>query len=93
MRSRFSAFVTRNRAHLLRSWHPEARPPGLSFDSDQTWTRLEVIDAEGGGALDTTGVVEFVAHFETSAGPGSIAERSRFVRSDGYWVYIDGVVR
>ena len=93
MRSRFSAFATRNERHLLRSWFPDARPAGVSFDSDQTWMRLKVVDTQGGGVLDTTGFVEFVAHSETSAGPGSFAERSRFVRSDGDWVHVDGVAR
>jgi SEC-C motif-containing protein len=90
MRSRFTAFSVGDTAHLLRSWHPDTRPPSISIDTDQRWSRLEVIETDAGRALDATGTVEFIAHYETPAGPGSLHERSRFSRVDGAWVYVAG---
>ena len=90
MRSRFTAFSIGDTAYLLRSWHPETRPATLALDLDQRWTRLDIVAADAGGALDATGVVAFVAHYDTPRGPGSLAERSRFSRVGGAWVYVDG---
>ena len=92
MRSRFTAFAVGDSSHLLRSWHPDTRPTAVGIDPDQRWTRLEILETEAGRALDATGVVTFVAHYETPTGPGSLHERSRFSRVDGAWVYVDGDV-
>ncbi|MFF5217963.1 YchJ family metal-binding protein [Micromonospora sp. NPDC000442] len=31
----------------------------------------------------------FRAHYEEGREPGTVTERSRFVREDGRWVYLD----
>jgi SEC-C motif-containing protein len=49
MRSRYSAFVTRNVDYLLATWHPHTRPRVLDLDDGYTWTRLEVHGMTGGG--------------------------------------------
>jgi len=87
MRSRYSAFVRRDADYLLASWHPSTRPTRLNLDPDVRWLGLEVISASG-GVFDTTGLVEFRATHEQ----GVQTERSRFVREDGRWYYLDGVV-
>jgi SEC-C motif-containing protein len=89
MRSRFSAFATGDTTHLLRTWHHRTRPARLTLDPRQRWTRLDVLGTERGGLFDTAGTVEFRAHYRTSGRPGSLHERSRFVREDGEWVYLD----
>ena len=43
MRSRYTAFATRDAAHLLRTWHPSTRPRSIEFDPGQRWTGLEVL--------------------------------------------------
>ncbi|TWJ28896.1 SEC-C motif-containing protein [Micromonospora sagamiensis] len=91
MRSRFSAFVVGDVDHLLRSWHPRTRPAGLTLDPRLRWTRLEVLATERGGLFDTTGTVEFRAHYRDRGRPGALHERSRFHREDGEWVYLDGL--
>lgn len=88
MRSRYSAYVRCDSAHLLRTWHPDHRPASLSFEVGKEWLGLDVVDTVAGGLLDATGVVEFTAHFRG----GSQHERSRFGRVNGMWVYIDGLV-
>lgn len=90
MRSRFTAFSLGDVAHLERSWAPETRPADVTVDPDQRWVRLEVIDTVKGRQLDTDGIVEFRAHFERNGRSGIRAERSRFRREAGRWVYVDG---
>lgn len=88
MRSRYTAFVRGDTAHLLASWHPSTRPRRLRPDPGTVWTGLEILDRTGGSMFETDGVVEFRAHH---AG-GVLHERSRFVREDGHWFYVDGVL-
>ncbi|MFE6775221.1 YchJ family protein [Streptomyces sp. NPDC057702] len=88
MRSRYSAFVVRDAAYLLRSWHLSTRPGGISFDAAQRWTGLEVLRTEGGTAFHTDGTVEFRADFTVGGHAHSQHELSRFVRQDGHWVYL-----
>ncbi|MGW4467981.1 YchJ family protein [Micromonospora sp. NPDC004704] len=90
MRSRFSAFSVGDTAYLLRTWHPTTRPARLTLDPRQRWTRLDVVDTDRGGLFDTAGTVEFRAHYQESGRPDTLHERSRFVREDGQWVYLDG---
>lgn len=92
MRSRYTAFATGDAAHLLRSWHPSTRPERLELDEDVHWLRLDILAKTAGGPFDTTGVVEFGAIHRDAAGRGVLHERSRFVREDGHWYYVDGDV-
>ena len=64
------------------------RGADLSFHPALTWTRLEVLVVEAGGADDDHGVVEFRAHHHTPAGAGVLHERSTFGRRGGRWVYV-----
>lgn len=90
MRSRFSAFATGLHAYLLASWHPSTRPRELELDPRTEWRRLQIVDTVAGGADDAEGVVEFRASYREPDGVGVLHERSRFVRVDGRWVYLDG---
>ncbi|MFI2377698.1 YchJ family protein [Streptomyces sp. NPDC018964] len=86
MRSRYCAFVRRDGAYLLRTWHPRTRPERIDFDPGMRWTGLEVLDTSDGSAFHSTGTVTFRASYRG----GSLHERSRFERVDGAWVYVDG---
>ncbi|MFC0506292.1 YchJ family protein [Micromonospora costi] len=90
MRSRFSAFAVGDAAYLLRSWHESTRPARLDLDPAQRWIRLEIVDTAAGGLFDSTGTVAFRAHYRAGGSAGTLVERSRFVRTDGRWVYLDG---
>lgn len=90
MRSRFTAFARGDAAHLLRSWHRSTRPTTLTLDADTRWTRLDVLATEGGGPFDTEGVVLFEAFYRDPGGRASMRERSRFIREDRTWFYVDG---
>jgi SEC-C motif-containing protein len=93
MRSRYSAFALGLGSYLLASWHPSTRPADLDLDADVTWRRLQVVDTVAGGVGDAGGEVEFRASYRAPAGSGLLHERSRFVRADGRWTYLDGDVR
>lgn len=86
MRSRYCAFVKRDEAYLLRTWHPRTRPTHLGLDRATRWTGLEILATTEGTPFHTTGTVTFRASY---AG-GSLHEQSRFERQDGAWVYVDG---
>ena len=92
MRSRYSAYVLGLLDYLLATWHPATAPGELELPPVK-WLGLEVRHAEQSG---DAGVVEFVARCRTFQLAGGKAERmhetSRFVRENGRWLYIDGVV-
>ena len=90
MRSRFAAFALGRADYLLASWHPSTRPTTLELDPDVVWRRLQIVDTLAGGPDDADGVVEFRASYRDAAGGGVLHERSRFVRHEGRWVYLDG---
>lgn len=92
MRSRFSAFALGLADYLLVSWHPSTRPDSLDLDPATVWRRLQIVDTVAGGPDDAEGVVEFRASYRDADGAGLLHERSRFVRVDGRWVYLDGDV-
>lgn len=92
MRSRFEAFRAGDTAWLLTSWHPSTRPDALDLTDNPRWRRLQIVDTVAGGASDETGIVEFRAtHLVPGGGVGVQHERSRFVREDGRWHYLDSL--
>ncbi|MFE0750937.1 YchJ family protein [Gordonia sp. NPDC058843] len=92
MRSRFTAFALGDRNHLLVSWHPDTRPATLDLDESMRWYRLDIDSTQAGSPFDADGEVTFTAYYRRGAERGFLHERSRFTRSDGRWVYVDGVV-
>lgn len=92
MRSRYSAFVVLDAGYLLRTWHPNTRPPVVEFDRGMQWRRLDILSTSRGGPLDSEGIVEFEAHFRHDGERGVHHETSRFVRQDRRWYYLDAVV-
>ncbi|MBT6273023.1 MAG: YchJ family protein [Chromatiales bacterium] len=91
MRSRYSAYVIRNAAYLLESWHASTRPPALKLDAAQRWLSLEIRRTHQGAAGDKTGTVEFVARYKLRGRRQEIHEISRFRAELGRWYYVDGI--
>ncbi len=89
MRARHSAYVRCDRRFLMDSWHADTRPQQLEFDPHLEWLGLEIVDTVAGGALDTSGIVEFRARFTRGAEHLELHERSRFERIDGRWMYTE----
>ena len=92
MRSRYSAYVVRDVAYILRTWHPSTRPARLDPHTIPSWSGLEIIGAE---TMDDPGraTVEFKARAMASGRMVLLHEKSRFVRENGQWLYVDGKLR
>jgi len=93
MRSRFDAFKRADADWLLMTWHPTTRPAELDLADNPRWRGLQILDTVDGGPEDAEGVVEFRASYIADGELGILQERSRFVREDGRWYYVDGDVR
>ena len=94
MRSRYTAYATRNGSYLLATWHESTKPGCLDLKGIQQpeWEGLDVLGVSGGGAQDAEGQVEFVAHYRMDDTRGQLHEKSRFQRVDGCWYYVDGEI-
>ncbi len=90
MRSRYSAFVLGDVSYLLATWHPSQRPAELTLEAGAKWLGLEIKQHRSTG--EDTAEVEFVARFRVGGKAVRQHERSRFVREDGRWLYVDGDV-
>lgn len=91
MRSRYSAFVLDQLDYLLATWHPSTRPASLApNEPGLRWLGLTVrqhtvLDADHAQ-------VSFVARSKLGGRAHRMEEVSRFVREEGRWYYVDGVV-
>ena len=91
MRSRYSAFVLERADYLRATWHASTCPAQLDLDPAAKWLGLEVrqikvVDPEHAE-------VEFVARQRDASGRAHrLHERSRFVRQQGRWFYVDGTI-
>ncbi|OSQ38064.1 hypothetical protein TMES_12460 [Thalassospira mesophila] len=94
MRSRYSAFAL-GLGHYLAHTVPAEKAATYNFDDiarQQTrWTSLEIVRTDAGSATDNVGYVEFIARFIENGQAGFQHEKSRFLRKNGKWLYIDGV--
>jgi SEC-C motif-containing protein len=90
MRSRYVAYLLGDADYIARTWHPSTRPGSVDLSRGPTWTGLQIRNTERGSPGDDEGSVEFVARYIAEGRPGSLHERSRFVREEGLWLYVDG---
>ena len=93
MRSRYSAYVLGDAGYLRATWHADTRPDELGFDApgepNTTWLGLTVKSHRVTGP--DTAEVDFVARYRVGGGRAvRMQERSRFLRLDGRWYYLDG---
>jgi len=92
MRSRYSAYVLGLSDYLQTSWHSSKRPSRVRL-FDHKWTRLKIIYTEAGQSNDDKGIVEFIAKYKQNGKAFSLHERSRFVKENGHWFYVDGDIQ
>jgi SEC-C motif-containing protein len=90
MRSRYSAFVRGDVPYLLATWHSSQRPGELSLEAGAQWLGLQIKHHRMTGT--DSAEVEFVARFRVGGKAIRQHERSRFVREEGRWFYVDGDV-
>ncbi|HDH0697667.1 TPA: YchJ family protein [Klebsiella aerogenes] len=94
MRSRYSAFVMKDADYLIKTWHPSCDATHFRADIEKgfantQWLGLTVF-ATADGHHPNEGFVSFIARFTEDNRPGAIIERSRFLKENGQWYYIDG---
>jgi SEC-C motif-containing protein len=90
MRSRYSAFVLGDVPYLMATWQSSQRPAELTLEAGAKWLGLDIKQHRVTGA--DTAEVEFVARFRVGGKAVRQHERSRFVREDGRWFYVEGDV-
>ncbi|RYF40470.1 MAG: hypothetical protein EOO25_12515 [Comamonadaceae bacterium] len=89
MRSRYTAFVLQDEPYLLATWHPRTRPASAAWEPGTRWLGLEVRAHDRNG--EDAAQVEFVARCRQGSGKAQrLHERSRFLREEGCWYYLDG---
>lgn len=88
MRSRFSAFVLNLPDYLERTWHQSTRPK-VELDDNPNWVQLQIVESR---ESKNEGFVHFRAFYEVQGELGMMEEKSDFVREDGQWFYLQGVV-
>ena len=93
MRSRYSAFAKKNEQYVLDTWHPSERSEEIDLKKDLTWwLGLEILNTSLGQVGDLAGEVEFIASYRLRKREYKLHERSSFVKEDGQWFYVDGVL-
>lgn len=93
MRSRYCAHVLKLIDYVVDTYHPscnaEQQRDSIAQSVESHWIKLDVADVEEGSHPDE-GFVTFYAYFEDEKQLYCLGERSRFVRENNLWYYIDG---
>jgi len=93
MRSRYSAHVKALVNYIIKTYHPscnaEMQKEAIQQSIESDWNQLEGINAED-GTNKQEGFVTFKAYYTEQGFQYCLEERSRFIREDGLWYYIDG---
>jgi SEC-C motif-containing protein len=93
MRSRFTAHVLGDYAHLHRTDLETAKQPYEPVQEEEgavTWTRLE-IHAHEPGPKPELAFVDFTAYFKDGDAERALDEKSEFQKVDGVWYYTRAV--
>ena len=90
MRSRYSAYVVKDGAYLIKTWHQKYRPDEFKLEQNLHWLMLDVLDTL---SADNQATVEFEARFLTEGLVNGLHEVSQFIFEDGQWLYTSGEVK
>lgn len=93
MRSRYSAFFLGKVKYLIDTLHPDSRQLDDAKMLEQSiketqWLGLRIIAHK---TLSQTATVEFVGFYQDKP-IGQLHERSRFVKHNDQWFYVDGEI-
>ncbi|NOI66522.1 YchJ family protein [Vibrio sp. 99-8-1] len=92
MRARFSAHKLKLIDFVVATYHPschaENERQGIAESINLDWQRLEIVDAPT--ASEEQGWVEFKAYVNDDDGEHCMHERSRFIKENSLWYYLDG---
>ncbi|MCF2860054.1 YchJ family protein [Pseudoalteromonas sp. SMS1] len=92
MRSRYSAYCMKEGNYIVQTYAQEKRHEHttediLLFANQVEFVNLEIIDTNHD---DNFQYVEFKASYLEGQQLGMLHERSRFIKEEGRWVYLDG---
>ena len=89
MRSRYTAYTLNDEAYLRATWDERTCPKERIVDGGASkWLGLEVKKHE---AQEKEAMVEFIARYKIGGKAHRLHEKSRFVKFDGKWFYVDGI--
>lgn len=93
MKSRYTAYTLGAIDYLMESHHTATRPTAdkkeiLDWAQSVTWLKLEIVAAPE--VIGSEGFVTFKAFFLEDGKQQVIFEKSRFVKENHHWTYIDG---
>ena len=100
MKSRFCAFAVENADYIIftthennsdfasdiKSWKEDI----LSFSKNTNFEKLEILDFLEENSEDTESFVTFKATLKQYNNDISFTEKSRFLKENGKWLYVDG---
>ena len=93
MRSRYSAHVKHLVDYVVATYHPsceaQMQREAIQQSVESEWCELEVVKVED-GVHAQEGFVTFKAYFTEQGIKHCLEERSRFIRENDLWYYIDG---
>jgi len=96
MRSRYTAHVCKNLAHIIRSMSGKSLK---LFDKEKTeeewfemcvWTKLEILAVSEITKTSKQGIVEFKAYCTFNGAEEVLHERSKFLKINNQWYYVSG---
>jgi len=94
MRSRYSAYVTKNAKYVYHTYASEkkAENPIKEIKDFANSCRFVGLDVVSTNYDDSQGRVEFKAHYFYQNLYCELHEHSRFIKEDDKWRYIDGTI-
>ena len=99
MRSRYSAYVVKNIDYIDETQVNSAtevfnKEEALKWADSAEWTGLEIKGTQKGQPEDTTGVVEFIAHYKDKASGTELKhhETASFQKKGGAWKFMEGKI-
>lgn len=94
MRSRYSAYVLKNAKYIYKTYASEKRAENpvkdiKDFADSCRFTKLTIVDS---AHEEKQGFVEFKANYFYQNLYCELSEKSRFIKEDNQWRYLDGVI-
>ena len=95
MKSRYSAYATGNADYIIKTTHPE----NPDFTTEHASWKKDIDIFSKHTEFWGLKIIEFIdgeeeayVTFEASLSSGLLTEKSRFLKSDGRWLYVDGLI-
>ena len=95
MKSRYSAYATGNADYIIKTTHPE----NPDFTTERTSWKKDIDIFSKHTEFLGLKIIEFIdgeeeayVTFEASLSSGLLTEKSRFLKSDERWLYVDGLI-